>query len=102
MSFYTAITALKRKSYQQSMPMNSTTCIKNSTLSLNHTGTNITCSQMQRKYGTLIGPSMPVEARIFLICLYAIIFLLGVTGNTVVCYVIGNFHIKSKMTTDFR
>ena len=85
------------------MSINTTTatCITNSTLSFNETGTNITCGEIERYYGTLSGPWLPVEARIFLICLYATIFLLGVTGNAVVCYVIGNFHIKSRKTIDF-
>ena len=75
------------------MSLNSTeaTCVTNGTLGLNHTGNNITCSQKQRQDGTLDGPSMPVEARMFLICLYVTIFFLGVTGNGLVCWVIGMF-----------
>ena len=73
------------------MSLNTTapTCIANETLSVNVSGKNTTCSQPQPRKQEVKGPSMPDEARIFLICLYVSIFLLGVTGNAVVCWVIG-------------
>jgi len=73
------------------MSLNATTiaCTANGTLGINSTGNSTTCNRPQQPNGQINAPSMPNEARIFLICLYVMIFLLGVTGNAVVCWVIG-------------
>ena len=62
-------------------------CIFNGTLSQNYTTNNNTCKQQSKQNAPIV--SMPEEARIFLICLYATMFILGFTGNALVCYVIG-------------
>ena len=64
-------------------------CVSNGIFNLNRTGDNTTCNQPQQQHAQINAPSMPNEARIFLICLYVMILLLGVTGNAVVCWVIG-------------
>lgn len=35
--------------------------------------------------------SISLQMRIFLICLYSMVFLLGVSGNALVCYIIGMY-----------
>ena len=62
-------------------------CTLNGTLGQNQTANNNTCKQQRMQNAPIV--SMPEEARIFLICLYATIFILGLTGNALVCYVIG-------------
>ena len=36
--------------------------------------------------------SISFEARMSLLCLYALISLLGIAGNSMVCYVLGKIH----------
>ena len=51
----------------------------------------ITFNKPQRQNAQINAPSVPNEERIFFICLYSTIFIVGVTGNTAVCWVIGKF-----------
>eukprot|EP00112_Aurelia_sp_Birch-Aquarium-sp1_P009390 Seg2066.5 transcript_id=Seg2066.5/GoldUCD/mRNA.D3Y31 product="C3a anaphylatoxin chemotactic receptor" protein_id=Seg2066.5/GoldUCD/D3Y31 len=72
-----------------------TTCGTNGTLLSNGTITNISCNSdasTPREQSML---QLSLEARITLICIYSVIFLLGMLGNSLVCYVIGK---KKKCT----
>ena len=66
-----------------------TECVTNGTQELNRTEENATCNQLQQQDAHINALLVPAEARICLICFYVTIFLLGVTGNAVVCWVIG-------------
>ena len=64
-------------------------CATNHTVVLNRTGHNTTCIQLQEQTVQVNVPPMTEEAKIVFICLFATIFFLGVTGNAVVCWVVG-------------
>ena len=76
--------------------------IANTTLGLDATRANTTLNESQTSQRHISGKlSMPFEARVLLICLYVTIFLLGVTGNAAVCYIIGRVLIDSTKMINF-
>ena len=66
--------------------------LNETTIALIINATNkITFNKLKQRSAQINALSMPNEERIFFICLYSTIFILGVTGNTAVCWVIGKF-----------
>ena len=73
-------------------------CNTNGTVILNRTGDNLTCVQPKQPAVKMNVSLMSEEAKMFLLCIFIITFVLGVTGNAVVCWVIGEFSMLSYTT----
>ena len=69
-------------------------CSTNGTCILNKTGDNTTDNQLQQSIAQYNIPLISDEEKLFLMSLFIIIFVLGVTGNAVVCWVIGKYGIS--------
>eukprot|EP00112_Aurelia_sp_Birch-Aquarium-sp1_P004113 Seg1467.7 transcript_id=Seg1467.7/GoldUCD/mRNA.D3Y31 product="C3a anaphylatoxin chemotactic receptor" protein_id=Seg1467.7/GoldUCD/D3Y31 len=81
----------------QNETFGNTTCSTNGTLFSN--GATITmnysCSSKNERPREQSMLLLPLEGRITLICIYSFIFLLGTSGNSLVCYLIGKKRERS-------
>ena len=70
------------------------TNISNGTFGLNYTINESTIQYHSNQYSRGNVLQISVVAKIAIVCLCATIFVLGVTGNAAVCFVIGNYVLK--------
>ena len=82
----------RNMSYNQSSL--NTTCGTNETIISNGTITNVSCNSNAKTTRERSMLQLSLEARITLICIYSLIFLLGMSGNSLVCYIIGKMAVR--------